>query len=229
MRFVKQFLVGRIAFAPEFFDLYNGTMNIPFVQAKNTLIALGVIVATLALSGFGYPNDGTVIIGPDVREGANGLYEIFLDVPQSVHVGDTITVKATVEFAKDFTGSSTATVNVTGGSLQNEQSQDLKPSSSWNIQAQSGSLVGIVISTQTKIAPKDKPESETTYWDTVSSSISVVSSGTQKSASVSPHDIAKAFESNSHTKLLVFIFFVLVVGALGVYWKKRQKDSSKNH
>lgn len=186
------------------------------------MIVFGALLSVFTLSGVGYPNAETVIIGPDNRGKIDTLYDLRLEAPESVTEGGMAQARVSIEHEEGFNVVSRATLTVTGGTLRNEQAQDLLPDALWSIAAQSSSLVGVVVSVETKISPKGHTDQETTYLDTLSKSISVVKASSVTEAT--PIDTSTAFEENRGVlKIFGGVLFALpVVIALIIIVRKKK-------
>lgn len=188
---------------------------------KLSLILVSVFCA-MVLSGAGYPNDNTVIIGPDVREDVSPLYDVHLEIPKQISKGEEFTARVSLESADNFTVSSEATMSVTGGTLENGQTQALSPDAVWKIRSTSSSLVGVVVSVQTKMSPKDKPESETSYLDTLSGSVDVLDSSQLAQTNNNNETFGKAFQVSRARYIwtgLAVLFVVAIV--VVVFFRKK--------
>lgn len=191
---------------------------------------IGIVFCALTLSGVGYPNDDTVIIGPDQRNGVDDLYNLHLEVPDNVAPGSEFTARLSIEGADGFTTAASATVSVTGGTLENEQTQELLPDAVWKIHTTSDSLVGVVANVHTKISPKDEDKKETTYLDTVSGSTQIVKV-TNTSKTDNRALVNSAFGSRNAGKTFFMVVVVaLVVTILGfLISRKLKKNRTKKH
>jgi hypothetical protein len=194
----------------------------------NLAVLLGLVISGLTLSGLGYPNDATVIIGPDSREDAPALYDVRLEVPERVEKTGTLQARVSIESVDGFVVSSEATVNVSGGTLQNEQTQTLSPDALWKIQTSSASLVGVVVSVETKIYPKDKPTEVTTYLDTLSGSVPVDTAGALGIYGTNPGMVSDATKSSRIVEILIVVGVVVIISVV-VFVKKQRKNSKEKH
>ncbi len=187
----------------------------------------GMIIAALALSGVGYPNDSTVIIGPDSRGSHDQLYNLSLELPSSVSEGGVVQARVSIEHIDGFNVESHATVTVTGGSLQNTQTQELSPDALWKIQSSSDALVGVVVNVETVISPKGKDSATTTYLDTLSGGVSVKSVNATLSEGTSTN-IAGAFDVKRSPWLAIGVTCgAIIMAALLVFVVLRKKKRNK--
>lgn len=191
---------------------------------------IGIIFCVLILSGAGYPNDDTVIIGPDQRNGIDDLYNLHLELPSNVVPGSEFTARLSIEGADSFSSSASATVSITGGTLENEQTQELSPDAVWKIRVTSDSLVGVVANVQTKVTPKDGDKKETTYLDTVTGSTQITKT-TNDSKSDNRALVSSAFASRSVGKTFFSVVGLVMVAAFfGFLFSRRvQKNRTKKH
>lgn len=191
---------------------------------------VGIVFCVLILSGAGYPDDDTVIIGPDLRNGIDDLYNLHLEIPNTVTPGSEFTARLSIEGADGFATSASATVSVTGGTLENEQTQELVPDAVWKIHVTSDSLVGIVANVQTKVSPKDEASKETTYLDTVSGSTQIT-----KIANTLKTDnrtlVNAAFASPNAERTFLGVAAVVIIATLFgfLFFKKLKKNRTKKH
>lgn len=196
---------------------------------RKALPTLGVILCALVLSGLGYPNDGTVVIGNDQREGGEFLYDLQIEVPQEVALGQEMQARVSFQNTDEFDAVSEATVNVTGATLKNEQTQIIAPDAVWKIQAKSDTLVGVVVSVETTMTPKGDKSKATTYLDTLSASVPIVNNTSpQNSHSLSASEDTKNFFQNQEYIFLGVVLLIFLVLVVGVVVKKNQEKRSRN-
>lgn len=135
-------------------------------------LALSVfyIDSSWAQSEGGYPNDETIIVGNDIREGNEVLYSLNLQIPEAVRPNEVFEVRLSVEYGALESFTSSAKILVTGADLMNEQLQELEPDGVWQVKAQSSGTIGVVIETEAQVN-----ETSTIYIDRLEQKVLIAS------------------------------------------------------